>query len=181
MNENVTVLTSKGTYITLAEWQKLYGLTGDKFGKHFSLGEARFKKDIELFKTLVICAPLIVLLDDLRDATKKPMVINSFNRDKAYQAKLKKQGLRAATYSPHEVKMAADKDTYSFQQSRDEAKLTIELAKKKDILCRVGVEDYIKEGQTFIHIDVCPMYFAPGKPFHAVKHPVAWEVPYKTW
>lgn len=180
-NDNVHVLTTQGNYITLEEWQKKYEIPEGKVGKFFSLREQRFQDDIVLYKTLVICEPLMRVLDALREDVGHALHLNSFNRDQTKQNQLKKDGFRAATYSPHVVKMAADVDTITIEQSRALAKRAIEVAKKLGIPIRVGVEEYIPKGQTFIHIDVTPVYFRPGKPFANVDHPKAWEKEYHVW
>ena len=180
-NENVHVLTTQGNYITLQEWQKKYELTGDKIGKYFSLREKRFQDDLDLYTTLVVCEPLIRVLDALRADVGHALHINSFNRDQAKQNKLKAQGFRAAQFSPHVVKMAADVDTWTVEQTRALARRAVDVAKKLNIPVRVGSEQYIKEGSSFIHIDVCPVYFGPGKPFDSVSHPIQWTKAYSQW
>lgn len=180
-NENVMVLTTQGNYISLEEWQERYELPSEKIGKFFSLREQRFQDDLELYGNLVVCEPLMRVLDALRADVGHALHINSFNRDQAKQNRLKAQGFRAATHSPHVVKMGADVDTFTVEQTRALARRAIEVAKKLGIVIRVGSEEYIKKGQTFIHIDVCPMYFRPGKPFNNVSHPAAWEKEYSQW
>jgi hypothetical protein len=180
-NENVHVLTSQGNYITLEEWQKKYEISEGKLGKYFSLREQRFQDDLTLYKTLVVCEPLIRVLDALREDVGHALHLNSFNRDQAKQNQLKKDGFRAAVNSPHVMKMAADVDTVTVEQTRALAKRAIEVGKKIGIPIRTGSEDYIAIGQTFVHIDVCPVYFGAGKPFHALDHPKAWEKEYSQW
>ncbi len=180
-NENVHVLTTEGTYITLEEWQERYGISGNQIGKFFSLRERRFQDDLELYGTLVVCEPLMRVLDALREDVGHPLHINSFNRDQAKQMRLKQAGFRTATNSPHVVKMAADVDTFSVEQTRALARRAIEVGKRLGISVRVGSEDYIAIGQSFVHIDVCPMYFKPGKPFHNVAHPFAWQKDWSQW
>lgn len=179
--DKVKILTTAGNYITLAEWQAKYSLQPGQIGKYFSLREQRFQDDISLYKELIVAEPLMRVLDALRAKCGHALHINSFNRNAAKQAELKKQGFRAATISPHVFKMAADVDTKSFAESRELAKQAIAVAKELGIIIRVGVEDYIAKGQTFIHIDVCPMYFGNGKPFDNVSHPEVWEKHYSTW
>lgn len=176
----VIVITKDGTPTTLAKWQADYGLKPDQIGKYFSLSEARFKQDMDEYGEIVVNELLMRVLDAFREEIKRPISINSFNRTEDHQKALKARGFRAATYSPHVVKMAADIDTHTAQQSKEYASVMQRVSVKIGIKVRVGVDDYIKAGQTFIHVDVCPEYYAPGKPFHGDKHPVQWEKPI-TW
>lgn len=179
--EKVKVLTALGEYISLEEWQKRYGITGDNIGRHFSLSEHRFQKDIELFGELIVCAPLMIIMDAYREEKGSSITVNSYNRSHEKQQQLIADGFRAAKTSPHEFKLAADCDTKTYDQSRKEGKMVIEIGKKLKIPCRVGIEDYIKEGQTFIHIDVCPLYFGKGGVWAKQAHPKPWEKAYSTW
>lgn len=114
-------------------------------------------------------------MDAFRAKVGKSVKINAFNRTGEYQRKLKLQGYRAALHSPHVEKMAADIDTTSNDQSKEWAKIMREVSKEIGIKCRIGFKQYLADGMTFIHVDVCPEYFAKGKPFYAKAHPVQWE------
>lgn len=177
----VIVINKAGMVISLKEWQKAYGLpeNSQKIGKYFSLTERKFAQDIKDYGQLVVNEQLIRFLDRLREKWKKPININSFNRDDAKQQELTAAGYRAAKFSPHVVKMAADVDTESALESRQLAMLAEGVAKELGIKIRIGIEDYIKAGQTFVHFDVCPEYYAKGKPFHVEQHPVQWETEIK--
>jgi hypothetical protein len=50
-----------------------------------------------------------------------------------------------------------------------------EVASIVNIKVRIGYNQYLEAGQTFVHVDVCPEYYAPGKPWHALEHPAVWE------
>lgn len=173
----VTAITKSGKEITLKEWQKLYGLpeNSQKIGKFFSLTERRFVQDLKDYGKLIVNEQLMRFADRLREKWKKPINFNSFNRDDKKQEELTAAGYRTAKYSPHVVKMAFDADTESALESRMLASMAEGVAKELGIKIRIGVEDYIKAGQTFVHFDVCPEYYAPGKPFHGEPHPQAWE------
>jgi hypothetical protein len=177
MNDKVIVITREGKEISLEAWQKTYNLQpgSSRIGEYFYLTESRFKQDLDLYGKLVVNELLIRLLDAIRKASDHPLTINSFNRDEAHQAQLRSEGYRAATTSPHVAKMAADIDTLSFDDSRKLAKKIREVADIVKIKVRVGVEQYIQAGQTFVHIDVCPEYYAHGRPFHGQPHPAVWE------
>jgi hypothetical protein len=110
MNEKVKVITRDGKEISLEEWQKLYDLPigSSRIGEFFYLTEARFQKDIALYGKLIVNEMLIRLLDALRKASNHPLILNSFNRSEAHQLELKEKGFKAATTSPHVVKLAAD-------------------------------------------------------------------------
>lgn len=186
--ENVIIITKAGTRITLAEWQRIYGLPegSTRIGKCFYLTESRFQQDMKLYRQLIVNEQLIRFLDALRQATQKPITLNAFNRSADHQRELKEQGYKTATVSPHVVKVeqdgtitaacAADIDTLSEEQTRALVKTIKEVSQITGIKVRIGYEQYLAIGQTFVHVDVCPEYYAPGKPWSHYIHPPAWEV-----
>lgn len=179
MTNNVVVISRSGHEMTLKEWQKFYGLSVDSdfIGAYFSLSELRFKKDMERYGKLVVNELLMRVLDRFRSKVGVPVTINAFNRDEAKQAELKAQGFRAATVSPHVVCMAADIDTKSSAQTDSWVAILQAVAIELGIKVRIGYKQYQAEPtpQTFIHVDVCPEYYAAGKPFHSKAHPAVWE------
>ena len=176
--KKVRVIARDGLEITLEQWQQTYGLEigSDSIGVFFSLNESRFKNDITAFGEIVVNVLLIRVLDGFRALVDQPVTINSFNRSEEYQVNLKARGFKTATYSPHVAKMAADIETKTPEQTRQWVKLLEKVSDKMHIKVRIGSEQYLKAGQTFIHVDVCPEYYAVGKPFNKNFHPVAWEV-----
>jgi len=177
MNAPIKIVTVKGETISLEQWQVLYNLPvgSDQFGKYFRATESRFAKDIQEFGELIVNELLIRVLDAFRETVRRPVTINSFNRDEEKQKQLKEAGYKTAQYSPHVVKMAADIDTTSPEQSRSYVLMLHRCASELNIKVRIGCEQYIAAGQTFIHVDVCPEFYATGKPFHNQFHPKAWE------
>ena len=85
------------------------------------------------------------------------------------------QGFRAAKVSPHEFFLAADVDTADAADTINSVPIMREAAKELGIKVRIGWQDYMKQGQSFIHVDVCPEYFGKGKVWNHVTHPVQWE------
>lgn len=179
----VKVILKNGTETTLEAWQKLYGLPvgSDKIGFFFGTKDPKIKQDINDYGVVVINEMLIRLLDAFRKRVDRPVNINAFNRNEAKQKQLLKSGYRAATYSPHVVYMAADIDTLTALQTRQWVEIMLSIAKELNIKIRVGFKKYLEIGQTFIHVDVCPEYYAAGKPYHTQTHPQAWELSYLTW
>lgn len=188
MEDKIKIVTREGKLISLEQWQKLYELKvgSTKIGKFFSWTESRFRNDIRLYGDLYVNELLIRVLDQWRKDIGEPMTINSFNRDDAKQKQLTEQGFRAATFSPHVVKrdscgnylhggFAADKDTISKSQTIEHVDILRESAKKAEVKIRFGYKDYLEKGQTFIHVDVGPEYYAPGKPWNKMFHPIQWE------
>ena len=175
--QKVVVVLKDGSKTSLENWQKLYNLEvgSKKIGKYFSLDEPRFASDLKAYGELVVNEQLIRLLDAFREKVNLPISLNSFNRSEAHQAELRAQGFKAAINSPHVAKMAADIDTVNATQTRNWAKTIQEVAKQKGIKVRIGFEQYLSVGQTFIHVDVCPEFYAKGKPFSAQAHPTQWE------
>jgi hypothetical protein len=199
MTDKVKVLLPDGVYISLFQWQELYGLKkySKQISKYFSLNEDRFQQDIALFGELIVCADLMRIVDRYRELVGEPTTFNSFNRNADYQKKLTEQGYRTASFSPHEVKLAGDIDTpgqkelakkfpgenpekiwaMACELNRSRTKLMCRAADELGIKARIGNEQYLREKQTFIHVDVCPEYYAPGKPWHKLLHPRQWESP----
>lgn len=196
--DNIKVILRDGSETSLLNWQKIYGLTENSrmIGRYFSLNESRFKKDLADYGELIVSELLMRVLDAYREKLGQPVTINSFNRNELKQINLKTQGLRAATHSPHVMKLAADIDTpgiielqshtaplesptdlwkKAMQINRERVKILEQVSDDLGIHTRIGNEDYLKQKQTFIHVDVCPEYYAKGKPWNHKFHPIAWE------
>lgn len=177
MSAPINVILKSGAEVSLEVWQKEYGLDvgSDQLGKYFNATESRFAKDIQEFGFLYVNELLMRVMDAFRETVRQPVRINSFNRSAQKQAELKTAGYKTATHSPHMVFMAADIDTNSYEQTRAWAMVVQRVAIDLNIKVRIGYKQYIEAEQTFIHVDVCPEYYAPGKPFHNRPHPAAWE------
>lgn len=206
MRDKVLILTLNADYISLDEWQQKYGLPvgSDQIGKYFNINESRFVRDIQEFGKLIVCEPLMIVLDEYRRITGVPTHISSFNRDDGKQLELiaeeekenrrrklldpnyKPLNLRASV-SPHVFKMAADIDVTTKVDVIARVPLLKQAAVNKNVMLRVGYKEYLKkhdelaaEGKpdqwTFIHGDVCPEYFKKGRVWHNRPHPVSWEV-----
>lgn len=166
-----TIILLNGESVPLIQWQRMYGLIpgSSQVGKHFDIGEPSFNNG------LTISECIIRFLDVLRVKWGKPIYINSLDRTEADQERLRNQGYRAATTSPHVSKLAADIDTTSKDETYDLLECIDEVKELLEYDVRIGWESYMKIGQTFIHIDVCPMYFKPGAVWHDKNHPKVWE------
>jgi hypothetical protein len=174
MKDKIKILTRGGEMISLDEWQAIYGISGTKIGRNFSYMEPEFLKNLQMYDELIVCIPLIELLDVYRELSGKPCRVSSFNRSEEHQKRLKKLGYKAAKYSPHVVKLAGDIDLFTADEVRQAVK-DLEKAKKvTGIKARIGWHTYLPE-QTFVHVDVCPEYYAKGKVWHELKHPEVWE------
>lgn len=173
----VFVLKPDGSEIPLAQWQQEngYEVGSARIAKHFWFTEYTFTRDIQDYGKLVVCELLMKVADKYRDMKSAPVRVNSFNRSKAKQQKLLKGGFKAAAVSPHEYFLAMDADTDTEQETRLNAAMIREAAKQLGIKVRIGFEQYLADKMTFIHFDVCPEYFAKGKPWHHIKHPIQWE------
>lgn len=186
MDQSVIIITREGKQISLSDWQKSYGLEQSKtrIGQFFYLTEPRFKKDLELFNLLVVNELLIRFLDALRKASGHPLTINSFNRSTEKQQELKAAGFRTAETSPHVVVIEGDKitggcatdiDTLSDEDTNKLVKIIKQVSEITGIKVRIGYKQYQQAKQTFVHIDVCPEFYASGKPWNAHPHPAVWE------
>jgi hypothetical protein len=159
LHKDGTTTEFKGTHIT----------------KNFSVNEYRFQKDIELYGECVVCVPLFDVLQKYRELKGKPVNLNSLNRDRKKQEQLIRDGFRAAKISPHEFFLAADVDTVDAADTLASVPLMRQAAASLNIKVRIGWQDYMKEGQSFIHVDVTPEYFGKGKIWNHVSHPASWE------
>lgn len=178
-NTKVIVLTEDDKYIALTDWQLKYGLPvgSTMIGLCFSYEESKFQQDLKDYGKLIVCAPLIKVIDKYRELIRESVTINSFNRSAQKQEQLRLAGFRAAKTSPHEEKMAADCDTVSESDTLKKKEKMLEAGSLLKIPIRVGFQQYLDNDpqQTFIHVDVCPLYYAPGRPRHSDPHPIQWE------
>lgn len=171
-----TIILATGECVSKDVWQDLYGLPkhSDKIGKYITLGEPYVPSGTTL------AAPLIQVVDQTRLNGWPVCNFNSGTRTQARQDELRANDDRAAITSPHVVAMAFDIDTTSYAESR---KLAAELKKAAKMLgfkIRIGLNAYIKQKKTMVHVDCTPMYYAHGMPFHHKPHPPQWEVE-MTW
>jgi len=172
-----TIILLSGDPVDLNTWQKMYYLTpgSSQIGRFFDIGEKSFKNG------LTISEGVIRLLDMIRILWNRPININSLDRTKEDQERLKKQGYRTAKFSPHIAKMACDIDTVSKEETLELKEVIEEAADLLGYHIRIGWQDYMNIGQTFIHIDVCPMYYRTGKPLNKENHPWQWEIIDSEW
>jgi len=169
------VILRSGQVISLKDYQKVNKLDSTKLSDNFSVSE------FDCNGELVIAEPLIHFLELFRATIKRPVKINSGYRTKDYQEDLKKTNKGAATNSPHTVGMAADIDTYTRKESEEFAKIILDLASKHSYDVRVGWKQYSRLGSTFVHIDICPMYYGEGKPYAKDKVADAWRIKNLVW
>lgn len=190
----VIVIDNEGKQITLQQWQLKYGLPtdGTKISKHFDMTEDRFQQDINLYGFVVINEILFRVLDQFREDVGRPLKLNALNRNQAHQNELKEQGFRTASISPHLVKVdrngisggcAADIDTDTHEQTNAEVLILARSAIKLGYKIRIGWKQYqianpptAPNGYTFIHCDVCPEYYAKGKPWESLQSPSPWRI-----
>jgi hypothetical protein len=175
MTDKIKFLMRSGELMPFEQYQKLRGLRGTQIAKHYNYTEPKFTEDIERYGELIVCDLLMQALDTYRVIKKQPVNINSFNRDDAKQIELKAFGYRTAEFSPHVVKLAADCDTKSKKDTEESAILMRTAGKVLGIKIRIGWKDYLKKGQTFIHVDVCPEFYDRGKVWYERPHPAVWE------
>jgi len=147
----------------------------DKITKNFSVSEPRFQKDIADYGECVVSVLLFNVLQRYRELKGVPVNLNSLNRDRKKQEQLIRDGFRAAKLSPHEYFLAADVDTKDAADTLASVPLMRQAAKETGVKVRIGWQDYLKQGQSFIHVDVCPEYFGKGEIWNHQKHPIQWE------
>jgi hypothetical protein len=173
----VFILKPDGSEVPLAQWQEGngYEVGSSRIAKHFWFTESKFMENIQDYGKIVVCELLMKIADKYRDIKVASIRVNSFNRSREKQLQLIDGGFKAAAVSPHEYFLAIDVDTDTDQETRLNAAMIREAAKQLGIKVRIGFEQYLADKMTFIHFDVCPEYFAKGKPWHHIKHPIQWE------
>ena len=169
------ILQGNGKEMPLREWQAGRGLKKDTLSGNFKVTE------FECESELILSEILIDYVQAIRYQWGKSIKINSGYRSEAKQKALKAQGYKTATNSPHVVGMAADLDTTSKAETEALVALIRKLATSGKWPIRLGYKQYLNQGQTFVHLDVCPAYYAKGQPLHETKHPQAWEISGLTW
>lgn len=166
-----TIELFNGQSVGLRTWQSLYNLPigSSQVGRFFRIGERSFRDGLEIHEGV------IRLLDMIRAIRGYSININSLDRTQEHQDKLREDGYKTATYSPHVAKLAADidaideDDVYSLLDDVDEAEELLGYEIRK------GWKTYLDSGQTFVHIDICPMLYGKGKRRNGFKHPYQWE------
>lgn len=168
---NAKIILLNGKRVNLQVWQGMYGLTvgSSDIGRFITIGEPCVRDGLEISECI------IRFFDCLRAKWGKPLYINSLDRTSQEQKEMQKTNPNAATYSPHVVKLAIDIDTNSKEETFDLLELVDEVAEMLGYHIRIGWKSYMERGNTFIHIDVCPMYFAKGKFWNKQPHPKQWE------
>lgn len=175
---NAIIITKEGKRIELLEWQQLYNLEvgSSHIGHFFSIGEKSRGGKVVIKDGCKAAELLIILLDMVRRLWDEAIYLNSFDRTEEEQQSLRDRGYRTATFSPHVVAMGADIDT---RTPKETLKLVATIKAAADILkikVRIGYKLYMKDGHTFVHVDVCPEYYGKDKAFNHLPHPQAWEV-----
>lgn len=168
---DATIILLDESSVTLQEWQRMYNLTvgSSKIGRFFDIGEPGFRDG------LTISEGVIRMLDVTRYIRNKVTNINSLDRSKEDRARLIREGYQPAENSPHEWFLAADIDTVSESDTMELVDCLYEAADILGYQIRLGYKKYLKQGNTFVHMDICPMYFRKGKVWNENKHPIQWE------
>jgi len=169
------IILKNGKIISLKDFQKVNKLKETQLSDHFTVSE------FDCEGKLLVAEPLIHFLELLRDVLKRPLRINSGYRTVEYQKRLIKTNKGAATYSPHTVGLAADIDTKTGKETKELAKTILSLAKLHSYKVRVGYKSYLRAGSTFVHLDICPMYYSKGSPYDKEKVPAVWKRENLTW
>jgi hypothetical protein len=185
---NAQIILRNGTLISLAEWQQQNNLPPDKAMPDFSV------RELGLYKVNALMAEQVLLiLQETRNIRGKSTKINEGFRSPAearslhdrYAAMMRAGTLNArknpaSLNSPHSHGMAADIDETSPEKVRKLEADIRSAAARLNFSIRIGIRQYLGAGMTFVHFDVCPEFFAQGKPFYQRPHPAAWRNPI-TW
>jgi hypothetical protein len=187
--EMVTFFDQEGHMHTIQEWHQ-WTFNGsppspNAITQNFSLNETKFKQDLAQYGKLNVCVELMFLLQAIRFELGEAITITSFNRNEAKQAELQKNpNYKAAGTSPHVYFMAADIVPASVIKAKTTADKTRAIKAAAERIWpiirkrggRMGVDQYIANGQHFIHIDMCPVFFGPGKLINEGAMPPPWKI-----
>lgn len=167
------IILKNGDRQKLSEYQKANNLPADKVAEHFSIQEM-INPDFGTY--FHVSEYLLLVLELFRIRTNEPTIMNSVYRPDEQQASMHSKSNLAAKTSPHPEGMAGDVETKTEEETRRKVAIFEQISKETGIKLRIGFTKYLEKGMTFIHVDVTPMYFAPGKAYHSVKHPWQWEL-----
>lgn len=164
------VILLDGRKIQLKEYQARHGLAANWISRNFSVAEFSCGGE------LLVAEPVILFAQALRDKLGRPVKANRVYATQAAQNRLLADPrYQAAKNSPHVRGMAMDVDTTSKQETAQVLAVIKQVVSSLGFSARFGWKQYQARGQTFIHVDFCPMYYAKGKVFHGKEHPAIWE------
>lgn len=162
------VLKADGSYLTLEEWQKEYGVSGDNVGKYFTTRENKWN-----YPNWVVAEDLIRLLDRAREIYGKSMTVTSLyrpgNDDSAHGF-----GLATDVSVNRLASIGVDKQGKPVKpiDTKDmdvKVKVLRQAAKELNIDIRITWTYYLNNNLACVHVDIAPMYFRTGKPFADMK------------
>jgi len=167
------VLLKNGDIVELSEWQKANGQKENWLSYRLAVNEVADKRH------LLVSEYLIEVFEKIRTLWGKPLIINSGYRTEAHQVKLVEDPrYKAAISSPHCRGYALDIDT----KSKAETLELLDCIRSLDIdFIRIGWENYLNAGQTFIHIDIAPFYHGYGRVLFAEPVKPSWRESGKEW
>lgn len=87
---------------------------------------------------------------EIREKWNRPLRISSGYRCTEHQLTLYRQKKSATPYSVHIFGLALDIDV----DTRNEVLSLVDVAEEIDPDMRIGYQDYLNKGQTFVHIDM---------------------------
>lgn len=179
------IILRNGSKKSLTDWQREKGLSATRVSNNFTVSE------MDCEGQMLIAEPLLELLEKYRELTGgKPVKVTAGYRTREHQKELQgRADLKAATYSPHTVGMAADVDLPDKKAVLNAVSIFLQAANILGLRIRLGYKQYLKNGQSFVHVDVCPEYYAAGKPYHdwpiwtgyPTTAPAAWMIKGLTW
>jgi hypothetical protein len=106
----------------------------------------------------LIFGPVVKLADEVRRRWGKPLRCSSGVRSLAKQQQLRESGAKAATHSPHVIgRCAMDLDVGSAQEVYRLVRIVREAARDLGIPVRIGWKEYLRNNQSFVHIDCAPL------------------------
>lgn len=161
------IVTLKGEFITVEEWQKIYGVSGNNVGKYFTTNENKWN-----YPNWVVSEGLIRLLDRTREKYGKPMSVaslyrpgdngsahgNGIGKDVAVNrldtGEVDNQGKPIRVIDTNDMNIKVGHIRESAKELQYNIRLTWTYYLNRDLAC--------------IHVDLGPMYFGIGKPFESL-------------
>ena len=114
------------------------------------------------------------IIEEYQIRNGQPKITHA-KRSHEEQVILFNSGERKSAVSSHETGMAADLSFNKFSEVVRAAGIVSQIAKELNVSIRLGFCRYNEEGKNILHIDVCPEFYAEGKPLHTEAHPKKWE------
>lgn len=146
-------------------------ITNNQLTPNFNANEfdERNRFGLKSAGNLYLSRSLLNLLQRVRIIHNKPISISSAYRSDEYQKRIQSTNKNAVSNSPHPFGLAVDIAIGTKKNGDQLVKLLVQEAKEINLPIRLLYAHY---KHSFIHIDVCPFFFQPGRAWHNKPCPI---------